>query len=491
MAVAPPRLSTAGLGVLCATVLVSVTSASMATVALPDLQADFGVSDDELTWVVTAYIITFATGTVGYGRLSDMYGTKQLYLFGLGLFTVAAALVALAPGYWWLVAARALQGFGGTAIPALSMATIVRTTAPAQRGAAMGLIMVAVGVGFGVGPLLGGVLTEWWGWEGVFWGTAVASMALFVGAIWLVPAIPGAAGQTFDYVGALLVSGAITALVIALNRLPRDEADTAGLVALVALAPLLALLAWRIAVARDPYLNPEVIRNGRFMSLSAIGFGAQGAHFATVVLLPLLLARYHGLSTIEIGLLLLPGACALALTGMVGGVLTSRFGNRALIVPGALIMLSGVLILHLAGAGWEPVALSALYFIVAAGYGLLNGPIMNAATSELRSDLTGMGVGVYNLLFFLGGAVCVALAGAILRRREGAGEPLDPIFSGSAPEFSDAFIVVVASAALAFVLAVTLRARPATAPVTEPADVELAVEADWQLKPRAKPNVGR
>ena len=87
------RLTGVGLAVLCATILVSVMSASMTTVALPDLQHDFDVSDDSLTWVVTAYIITFATGTVGYGRLADMHGTKALYLFGLGLFSVASVLV--------------------------------------------------------------------------------------------------------------------------------------------------------------------------------------------------------------------------------------------------------------------------------------------------------------------------------------------------------------------------------------------------------------
>jgi MFS family permease len=150
MALASPRLTTAGLAVLCATILVSVSSASMTTVALPDLQQDFNVSDDELTWVVTAYLITFATGTVGYGRLADMHGTKQLYLFGLGLFMVASRWWQWRPGTGgWC--ARALQGFGGTAIPALSMATIVRTTPAEARGGPMGMIVLTVGVGFGIG----------------------------------------------------------------------------------------------------------------------------------------------------------------------------------------------------------------------------------------------------------------------------------------------------------------------------------------------------
>ena len=463
----------------------------MTTVALPEMQRDFGVSDDQLTWVVTAYLITFATGTVGYGRLADMYGTKQLYLFGLGLFTVASALVALAPGYWWLVAARALQGFGGTAIPALSMATIVRTTPQVERGGPMGAMVLTVGVGFGIGPLLGGALTEWWSWEAVFWATAIASVGLFVAAWKLVPPIPGTAGQSFDYTGALLLSGAITALLVALNRLPRQASDPAGLVALGSLLPLLALLAWRTASARQPYLHPEVLRSPRFLALSAIGFGGQGVHFATVVLLPLLLARYHDRSTIEIGLLLLPGALALAATGMLGGMLTNRFGARTLILVGATVMAAGAVTLHVAGAGWAPIGLCLLYLVVASGYGLLNGPVMNAATSELRPDLAGVGVGVYNLLFFLGGAICVALAGGILRSRAGSGEAWNPLFSEQAPEFSDAFIVVVVAAGAAFVLAVLLGSARRAVPRDETPAEQTVTPLPRVLKPRAKPNAGR
>ncbi|MEX1103544.1 MAG: MFS transporter [Dehalococcoidia bacterium] len=478
---------------LCATILVSVTSASMTTVALPDMQQDFGVSDDALTWVVTAYLITFATGTVGYGRLADMYGTKQLYLFGLGVFMAASALVAVAPGFWWLVLARALQGLGGTAIPALSMATIVRTTPPEARGAPMGAIVLTVGVGFGIGPLLGGALTEWWGWEAIFWATALASIGLFAAAIWLVPVIPGTPGQTFDYIGATLLSAAITALLVALNRLPREPGDPLGLAGLALLPPLLMLLAWRTRSASQPYLNPVLMRNPRFLALSAIGSGGQGAHFATIVLLPLLLARYHDQSTIEIGLLLLPGALALAVTGMAGGMLTSRFGARALIIPGTIVMLAGALTLHVAGAGWGPAGLSLLYLVLAGGYGLLNGPVMNAATAELPPELAGVGVGGYNLLFFLGGAISVALSGAILRARADAADPFNPLFSGSAPEFSDAFIVVVAAAAVSLVLAIALGRSPKRVPdsTAAPDPGALAGAFGAGLKPRAKPQSGR
>ena len=487
---APPvaaRLTRPGLAILCATILVSVAGTSMTTVALPDMQRDFRVSDDNLTWVVTAYLITFATGTVGYGRLADMRGTKPLYLFGLGLFGVASVLVALAPEFWGVVAARALQGLGGTAVPSLSMATIVRTTDPVNRGGPMGAMVLSVGVGFGIGPLLGGSLTQWLGWESVFLATGAASVGLFLAAVRYVPPVAGHVGQSFDFLGALLLSGAVSGLLVSLNRLPRDVSDPAGLAGLGATLVLGALLAWRTAVVSHPYISTQVVRNVRFMALAAIGFGAQGAHFAAVVLIPLVLSRYHGQSVIEIGLWMVPGACALAVSGMAGGMLSRTVGSRALILAGTTVLLAGAATFHAVGVGWEPAGLSLMYVVVGMGYGLINSPVLNSSTAELPQDLAGVGVGIYNLLFFLGGAVCVAIAGAILRARAGMTEGVDPLFSGEAAAFSDAALVMLAASAMAFFVALLLPSRR-PAPATAPAG---GVRADSALKPRAKPNAGR
>lgn len=482
-----PSLSRAALVVLCATILVSVMNASMTTVALPDVQRDFGVADDELTWVVTAYLITFASGTVIYGRLADMVGTKRMYVFGLTLFAAASFAVGLAPNFAIVVIARAFQGFGGTAVPSLSMATIVRTIPAGRRGSAMGATMMTVGVGFGLGPLAGGALTEWAGWPGPFLATGVATALLLPLALLLVPGIRGSAGQQFDYGGALLLTGAVTAAIIALNRLPRTPADTLGLAGLAVSLLLWIALVWRIRVAREPFINPKIVTNRRFATLAGLGMTSQGAHFAVIVLIPLLLARYHDYSTMQIGLLLLPGAIALAIAGMAGGALSARVGNRTLAIIGTWLLLVGVLVLHMAGVGWDPAMIMLLYVVVATGYGLMNAPVLSAATSELPPELAGVGVGVFNLAFFIGGAISVALAGAVLRARAGATGAFDPVFSGTPVEFSDAMAVVLAFVMLGFLLAMVpapARRHPSAASFAG----EAAAAEAWAMKPRAKPN---
>jgi predicted MFS family arabinose efflux permease len=454
----------------------------MTSVALPDIRGDFGVADDDLTWVVTAYLIPFATGAVIYGRLADIVGTKPMYVFGLTLFIVASFAAAAAGNFWVLVAARAFQGFGGTAVPSLSMATIVRTTDDRGRERAMGVIVVAVGAGFGLGPVLGGTLTEWLSWRGPFLATAIASVPLLPLALIFVPGVSGDRRQTFDYAGALLLTLAITGDVIALNRLPQEIGDTLGLAGLASSVPLWLLFAARTRFAAVPFVSRALLANRRFVALSLLGASIQGTHFAVITMIPLILSRYHDLSVIRIGLYLLPGASALAIFGMAGGLLVSRLGMRTLIVVGSWMMFCGAFTLHVGGAGWEPVEISALYVVIAAGYGMVNASVISAATSRLGPALAGVGVGVFNLAFFLGGAISVALAGAILRAREDASQAVNPLFDGRPIEFSDAFLVVVGGALIAFLLAVFVSPEPEGEP-SEP-----AVET-WAIKPRPKPNV--
>jgi MFS family permease len=437
-------------------VLISVTNASMSAIVLPDVQTEFRVPDDTLSWFVAGFLIPFATGTLVYGRLADMFGTKRFLLAGVAIFSVSSFLVALAPSFEAAVAARVLQGMGATAIPALSMATIVHTTDDSTRGGAIGTIVVAVGVGFGAGPLLGGSLTELLGWPGPFWFTGAATTLLFLLMAKTVPSVPGAPGQRFDAVGAMLVSLAVTGGVIALNRMPNNALDPAGLTGALAIVPLFGLFALRTRRVDQPFVDPVVLRNGRFVALCVVGLCIQGSHFGVVVMLPLLLERYHDMRIIDIGLLLLPGALVLAVSGIVAGWLTRWISVRVLLITGTWVLFNGAALFVLVGAGWEPIGIAAIYAVVAAGYGTVNAVAITSATGQLPSERTGIGVGVFNIAFFIGGAITVALIGAILRLREDAVEGWIRIFDGAQVEFSDAGLVVLGLCTLGFTLAMLL-----------------------------------
>ncbi|MDZ7726704.1 MAG: MFS transporter [Dehalococcoidia bacterium] len=420
------------------------------------MEADFGVEDDTLSWFVTAYLIPFATGTIIYGRLADMFGTRRLIVFGVTLFAASSFLVAAAPTFWTAVGARALQGAGGTAIPALSMATIVHTTNLRQRPRAIGTFVIAVGLGFGLGPLVGGGLAEWAGWPGPFLFTGVALAVMVPFYWWFIPRVEGAPGQRFDVPGAFLVGIAITGGLLALNRLPNHPSDVAGVAGAIVLLPAIALFVFRSRHIAQPFVDPSILKNSRFLTLCFVGMCIQGAHFAVVVMLPLLLERYHGLGIFAVGTHLLPGAAALGAAGIGAGWLAGRLGARPFLIIGTWILFNAALAFTVAGAGWTAGQVGALYIAIAAGYGMVNAVVISAATGELPPERTGIGVGVFNLLFFLGGAITVAGVGAILRLREDAIEPWVQVFEGAPVEFSDASIVVLALATVGFLLTMAL-----------------------------------
>jgi hypothetical protein len=139
----------------------------------------------------------------------------------------------------------------------------------------------------------------------------------------------------------------------------------------------------------------------------------------------------------------------------------NRLGTAALLRTGTALLLAGALAFHLFGVASDPWAISLLYAGLAAGYALINASVVTAATSELPEDLSGLGIGVFNLIFFLGGAVSVAIAGAILRARAGTAAAWDPLAGKFAPEFSDAMLIVVAYGLAAVLLtALTVRGAP-------------------------------
>jgi MFS family permease len=195
----------------------------------------------------------------------------------------------------------------------------VKTTSPAGRGRAIGATGVAVGVGFGLGPLAGGTLTDAFGWRGPFLATGIAVAAFLPMAAVFVPNVPGAPGQRFDLAGVALMCGAVTGTIIALNRLPSNPGSALGLAGAGLGALLWPFVVLRVRSAPDPFVAREVAANGRFWGLSAIGAMTQGGHFAVLVLVPLLLTRYHGMTTFKIGMTLLPGAIAIGAFGMAGG----------------------------------------------------------------------------------------------------------------------------------------------------------------------------
>lgn len=447
-------LTPGGSALLAGGIFLSVLNASMATVVLPAVQRDFAVPDDALTWFVTGFLIPFAIGTVVYGRLADALALRPLYLSGILLFSAGSFAVSLAPGFWLTVGARAVQGAGATALPALTVPAIVRTATGKRRDSALGAVVLAVGAGFGLGPLVGGSLAEWWGWRAPFILSGGAGVLLSFAARALLPRFAGSGPARLDPVGLALLATAVGSTLYAVSRLGRADEDR-----LVVATGAAALPLW-VAFLGTSFWRPEPVvpfalwQRSRFVLLCLTGASAQAAHFGAIVLVPLFLARYEGLSNVETGLWMAPGAAALGLAG----VATARLGRRAnpggMLVAAMWLLLVAAAFLHMLAFAFPTSAVAGTYAALAAGFGVANTTSLRAVAEELPERSVGVGVGIFNLAFFLGGASSVSLAGAILQARGATTASWNPFVATRATEFADAALVPFAAAALGFAASV-------------------------------------
>ncbi len=472
----PAELGPSGLAVLAAGIFLSVLNASMSAIVLPWVQRDFGVRDDTLVWFVTGFLIPFAIGTMAYGRLADSLPLRPLYTAGVALFAAGSALTAVAPEFWTAAAARAVQGAGATALPAMTVPAIVRTAAEERRPRALGTVVLAVGLAFGAGPLAGGALAEWQGWRTPFWLTAAGAAVLAVAAVRWLPSIPRAGRVRFDGVGLAILAGAIATAVYALNQLSRAGGDPT-----VSVAGASALVLWggvmvATFVRTEPLIPRELLTNARFAALCAFGAMAQAAHFAAVVLLPLYFARYEGLSAAETGVWLAPGAALLGLGGIAVGSVARGAGIQRGLVWSGWGMLVAAAMLHLVAFDWPRWGIAAVYAALAGSFGLANTLTLRAVAAEVPERSIGRGMGAFNLAFFLGGATAAALAGSILELQAQRTESWDPFVSAEAVEFADAALVALVAALAAFAAALAYPRLPRGAAGT------------WRRPGRWKPN---
>ena len=448
-----------------AAVFVSVLNNTMVNVAVPLVREDFGVPGGQAGWIITAYSLVYAIGTPLYGRVSDLFSPRRTFCTGLVVFALGSLLCALAPGLLVLVGGRALQATGAAAIPALAFGSVARMLPPGERGAALGFISSSVGVGAVAGPVLGGLIAGLAGWHSLFYGTFALVVVLFFGGLYVLPdAAPGSQGRggslrRLDLPGGLLLAGAAGLALFAVT-----EGEVRGLTSPLSwgaflLAALSAVaFALRIRSTRDPFVSPRLFASGAFLAAAAVAFLTQFANIGSIFLSPLLLVEEGGSSALAAGLVLAPGAAAVAALSPLAGRLSDRLGPRAVILAGIAVMLAAALFLSLFATARSAYSLALGLLALGVGFAGVNSPAANAASATLARESAGVGLGVYQLFFFLGSGSGPAILGAFLSsRRDGGAGPLNPFYGFDASPFSDAFLLAAAALALALLAAVGIQ----------------------------------
>ncbi len=455
------------LAVLVTAVVVSVMNNSMVTVLLPQIQADFDVSAAAVSWVVTGFSLAFAVATAFFGRVSDVFGIRGVFCLGLAVFVVGSAVAAIAGTLPVLIGARALQGIGAAAIPALSSVTVARVLPAGRRGLAFGMLATGVGVGQALGPVLGGVAAELAGWRAPFLGTVVLNLPVLLGALRTLPgrdAEPTGSWRDLDAFGGLLLGSAAALLLVGVTQVQAVGLTGPSVWGSVLAAGLLAVaFTVRIRSVTQPFAPPSLFTNTDFVSASAVGFLTLFGFLATVVLVPQVMSSINGLGAGQVGLVLTPSALAVATLSAVAGRLSDRVGPRVLVLAGLASLTGSVLLLSTIAGG--PVwAVATATMGAGVGLALVISPAMNAAANALPQSQSGVGLGLYQGVIFLGGGSGAAVLGAVVTARDGAAQSWNPLHDGLAVGYSDGFLVIAAAVIVAMLFALRLPGRPLRQP---------------------------
>jgi EmrB/QacA subfamily drug resistance transporter len=405
-------------GLLLAMLLASLDQTIVST-ALPTIVGELG-GLDQLSWVVTAYMLAATVTIPVWGRVSDLYGRKRLFQAAIVVFLAGSALSGAAQSLGELVAFRALQGLGAGGLMTLAMAIVADIVSPRERGRYQGYIQMVFVLASVAGPLLGGLFSDHLSWRWVFYvNLPIGAVALAVISTTLEHS-PAGRRPAIDYAGAALLAGTLTAILLATTWGGSQYAWTSPEVLGVAAAAVVLLAGFvaRERRAPEPILPLRLLRDPVFDVVSVVLFLTTCAFFAAIVFTPLYLQLVTGASATSSGLLLLPLLLAAAASTAVSGRLITRTGRyKRFPVAGLALMAAGLLLLSRMDAS-TPRATASLFLVVfGLGFGMVSQVLTVAVQNAVERSDIGIATASANLFRALGGSVGVAIFGAIFAAR--------------------------------------------------------------------------
>jgi EmrB/QacA subfamily drug resistance transporter len=389
---------------------------TVVNVALPAIQRDLGIDVAELEWVVTGYALSFAVLMLTGGKLADMFGRRRIFLIGLAVFTLSSLFCGLAGSAELLIAARVVQGVGAAFMMPATLSIITATFAPKERGAALGIWAGVSAMALAIGPLVGGLITEHIGWNWIFYiNVPVGLVGLVAARLIIRESKDTSHEQRLDLPGLVTSGIALFALVYALieaNSRGWTSPLILGLFALAAASgTAFVLLELR---QRLPMFDMRLFRNPTFVGANTVALLVSLAMFGVFFFISLFMQDVLGYSAVRAGAAFLPMTVLIILVAPIAGKSSDRLGSRWLMTAGMTLVGSALLVF----AQLQPDSsyLALLPGMVLGGVGMATTmtPMTAAALSSVPVDKAGVGSGMLNTFRQVGGALGIAVMGAIL-----------------------------------------------------------------------------
>lgn len=394
----------------------ALSDQSIVATALPAIAGSLGAVS-QISLVIIGYLIAATVAAPAYGWLGDAYGRRPLLLAALGIFMGAALLCAFAVNLPMLIAGRVLQGIGGGGLMALSQALIGETVAPRDRARYQGYL-ASVGVtSNGLGPVLGGLLTEAFGWRSIFlFSLPLGLLALVL--IWRLPRRPPGGSRTrFDYLGLLLFGAFVVSMLLVLQLVQRFEPSLwPGIAVLLAVAAASLWLLVRIERGKAaPLLPLDLLRDPTIWRANAMAACHGGILISLLTFVPIYLRVVHEASASQTGLLIVPMTVGIGIGSLITGQIVSRTGHTAILPSCGLVLVAiGLVTIAIVSPRLRPIDLSASLGLMA----LFLGTVMSVVqvTVQMAAGLARLGAAAAAVQYSrsLGAALGTALVATVL-----------------------------------------------------------------------------
>jgi EmrB/QacA subfamily drug resistance transporter len=403
---------------------------TVVNVALPAMQDDLGISQSGLEWVVNAYALTFGVLLLSGGKLADLFGRRRIFIFGLVIFTASSLACGLATGSETLIAARTVQGIGAALMNPATLSIITATFPARQRGMAIGIWAGVSAMALAIGPLVGGILTQKINWSWIFFiNIPIGIVGIVAARLFIDESRDTSHEQRLDLPGLVVSAGGLFAISYALIS-TNHHAWTSTIVLSMFTVGAVAMAIFVLLELRQrlPMLDLSLFRNATFAGANAVMLLIGVAMFGIFFFNSLLFQRIIGYSAIQTGAIFLPMTLLIMLIAPVAGKFSDRLGSRWLMAAGMLLLTGSLVGFAQLDAGsnfWD--ILPAL-LLGGVGMALVMTPTTAAAMGSVPIDKAGVGTAVINSMRQVGGALGIAVMGAVIATQVDV-QPTDPRFA--------------------------------------------------------------
>jgi len=394
----------------------TMIDATIVTVALPTIQRELALSNTERVWIVNAYLLAYTVFVAAAGKFADRLGQRRIFMLGLFTFTGASIAAGFAPNGTILIIARAVEGLGGAMMTPTSQAIVTSAYPKDERGRALGIYAGVAALGVAMGPLLGGMLTTFAGWEWIFFVNAPIGVAAFFLTRYANPAQDRAPDvQPVDWLGlATLVLGLSGFTIALMEGSNWGLSSPAFLVTFFGGILLVVMFVWIELKKEYPLLQLRIFKNRDFTADNLVNFFVRFALFGLSVYGPIFVQDVLGFSAFEAGAATLPATIMLFLVAPRAGKAYDRIGARPLLSSGSFVVAVGFLwlaaVLQLQSYIWMVPA----YLIAGVGVGLTMSPALTDAMNAAPADQQGEAAGIIGTVQQLGGTMGTAVITAVL-----------------------------------------------------------------------------